>query len=92
MVYEIECIKCQSKYIGSTIRFLHERAKEHINNAKSSVSRHLEMCNNKTINIKIIIKEQDPVNLRLLEAQYIKTRRPSINSRDEYKELRDLLF
>ena len=94
VVYEITCGKCRSTYIGSTIRYLHERTKEHVNNSKSSVSHHLGICtsNRNNIEVRIITKDRDPVNLRLLEALYIKARKPSINSREECKELNDLLF
>ena len=51
-------------------------------------------CQNKrnNIDVSIIDVESDPVNLRLLEALYIKKLQPSLNSREEAKELNNLLF
>ena len=63
-----------SNTIGSTTRFIHDRVREHINNKNSSVKKHVCSCQNKDykgIHVKIIIGENDPVNLRLYEAFYI---------------------
>ena len=92
VVYEVTCKQCQSSYIGSTIRHLHDRIKEHFNDPKSSVFSHFSTCSDRNIVVNIIARSRDTVNLRLLEAIYIKSKNPSINSRDEHKELRDLLF
>ena len=67
-VYQITCNNCNQHYIGSTIRFIHDRVREHLNNDNSSVKKHLSQCQNKGIEIKSIVLENDPANLRLLEA------------------------
>ena len=74
-VYQITCNNCNQHYIGSTIRFIHDRVREHLNNDNSSVKKHLSQCQNKVykgIEIKSIVLKNDPANLRLLEAFYIR--------------------
>ena len=94
VVYKIRCEKCHKCYIGSTIRHTHDRIKEHLSNANSSVLKHLLQCQTNCIdiNVYIIARNNDPINIRLLEAHYIRTLKPEINSREECIELRDLLF
>ena len=94
-VYQITCNKCNQQYIGSTTRFIHDRVREHLNNDNSSVKKHLSKCQNevhKGIEIKTIVVENDPANLRLFEAFYIRHYKPTINSREECSEFADLLF
>ena len=94
-VYQITCNNCNQHYIGSTTRFIHDRVKEHLNNDNSSVKKHLSQCQNKVykgIEIKSIVLENDPANLRLFEAFYIRKYKPIINSREECSEFADLLF
>ena len=94
-VYQITCNNCNQHYIGSTIRFIHDRVTEHLNNDNSSVKKHLSQCQNKVykgIEIKSIVLENDPANLRLLEAFYIRKYKPTMNSREECSEFADLLF
>ena len=47
---------------------------------------------NNNRSIKSIVLENDPVNLRLLEAFYIRKHKPTMNSREECSEFADLLF
>ena len=52
-------------------------------------------CQNKDykgIDVKIIMSENDPANLRLFEAFYIRKCKPTLNSREECTEFADLLF
>ena len=71
VVYKIICNRCQNRYIGSTIRHLHDRIKEHMTQSTSSVFSHLRACQQDNIDIfnvtvEIITTENDPaVNLRL---------------------------
>ena len=46
----------------------------------------------KGIEVKIIMSENDPSNLRLYEAFYIRKCKPTLNSREESSEFADLLF
>ena len=87
-------IKCHLFYIGSTIRNLHDRIREHLTKPTSSAFNHLAACNNSTdnpINV-LIVRDADPMNLRLKEAFHISKLKPQINSREECNELKDLLF
>ena len=72
-VYPLTCNSCDQQYIGSTTRFMHDRVREHINNENSSVKKHTYSCQNyKGIDGKITMSENDPANLRLYKAFYIR--------------------
>ena len=67
-VYQLTCNSCDQQYIRSTTRFIHDRVREHLNNENSSVKKHIYSCQNidcKGIDVKIIMSENDPANLRL---------------------------
>ena len=73
-MYQLTCNSCNQQYIGSTTRFIHDRVKKHLFNENSSVKKHIYSCHNKDykgIEVKIIVSEKDPANLRLYEAFYI---------------------
>ena len=93
-VYKITCNKCQDTYIGSSIRPLHDRLKEHLKHRSSSVFKHLRNCqkDHSELTIDVIGRNSDPVDLRILEAALIRKNNPKINSREEYTELKELLF
>ena len=94
-VYQITCNNCNQRYIGSTTRFIHDHVREHLNSDNSSVKKHLSKCQNKVhkgIEIKTIVVENDPANLRLFEAFSIRNYKPTINSPGECSEFADLLF
>jgi len=59
------------------------------------MKKHILKCQNKVhkgIEIKTIVLENDPANLRLFEAFYIRNYKPALNSREECSEFMDLLF
>ena len=94
-VYQITCNNCSQQYIESTTRFIHDRVREHLNNDNFFVKKHLSQCQSKVYKgseIKSILLENDPANLRLFEAFYIRKYKPIINSREEGSEFADLLF
>ena len=92
VVYRLTCNLCQKTYIGSTIRLLHTRIKEHHNSNQSSVFKHLHDCRNTTFDIDIIGRESDEANLRLREAILIRQHKPQINSKHELEQFQDFLF
>ena len=96
VVYKIICDLCRQCYIGSTIRHLHQRVKEHLTDRRSSVGKHLQLCQSssisKSIQTEIIASDHDEANLRLREAILINRIKPTINSREEASELREFLF
>ena len=70
-VYQITCNNCNQHYIGSTTRFNHACVRECVNSENFSEKKHISICQNKDykgIEIKTIVLENDPVNLRLSEA------------------------
>ena len=85
VVYEVICNKCSNTYIGSTIRPLHDRIHEHLNNDNSSVKKHLERCgaSSKTITVKILDQEKRKGSLRIREAFYINKLNPVLNNKEE---------
>ena len=73
-VYQLTCNSCDQQYIRSTTRFIHDRVREHLNNENSSVKKHIYSCQNidcKGIDVKVIMSENDPANLRLYKEFYI---------------------
>ena len=59
------------------------------------MKKHIFKCKNKDykgIESKSIAQENDPANLRLLEAFYIRKYKPTLNSGEECSEYADLLF
>ena len=70
-----------------------EALREHLNKENSSVKKHIYSCQNKDckgLDVKIIMSENDPSNLRLYEAYYIRKCKPTLNSREECTEFADL--
>lgn len=94
-MYRLACNSCNQQYIGSTTRFILDRVKEHLNNENSSVKKHIYSCKNKDhkdIDVKIIMNENDPADLRLFEAFYTRKYKPTLNSWKECSEFTDLPF
>ena len=90
-VYELQCDGCSARYIGSTMRPLHLRIREHLQSPNSSVFKHKVICSS-TFTTKILGRCGDVTSLRILEALKIKEGQPIINSRQEREELGDLVF
>ena len=84
-IYRLTCLKCGDFYIGSSIRPLHIRIKEHLNARASSFYKHLEKCKN--ANNKFYVKIEETVrnigNLRIKESLLISKLQPRINARKE---------
>jgi len=92
VVYQVRCSGCDAIYIGSTIRQLHTRIKEHLTSEQSSIKRHLSACTaTAQIAIKILARDHDAKNLRLKEALLIMDCKPTINTKEEEKELLTLV-
>ena len=90
-VYEVTCNGCRASYIGSTIRPLHLRVREHLQCSNSSVFKHKVTCG-ATFTTSVLGRERDLTSLRIREAIEIRNRQPSVNSRQESEELSDLMF
>ena len=90
-VYFLKCTRCNKLYIGSTIRPLHIRFKEHLNNVNSSIHKHLSYCKS-TFLPNILASDPNCINLRFKEAIMISKLSPSINSKIERDELMYLIY
>ena len=44
LVYEYKCSRCQSTYVGKTIRHLKVRVQEHKLHRKEAINKHYHMC------------------------------------------------
>ena len=68
-IYRLICLKCNNFYIGSKIRSLHIRIKEHLNTRTSSFDKHLIKCenNDNIFSIKIEVIVRNVGNLRIKE-------------------------
>ena len=84
-IYRLICLKCHNFYIGSAIRLLHIRIKEHLNTHASSFHEHWIKCKNNDNNFSIKIEAivRNVGNLRIKEALLIAKLHPQINSRFE---------
>ena len=80
VIYQYTCPKCQSEYIGRKKRIMFHRISEHMN---GFVGRHHKACNDNNNNIsecfQILDSARHYKDLCILEALYIKKRKPSLN-------------
>jgi len=83
VIYEIKCTTCDSTYIGSTIRPLHIRIREHLTMNNSSVYQHFSVCKDGHNIVKILATDSDPINIRIKEAILIKEKKPNMNTKEE---------
>ena len=81
-IYSAECNLCKATYIGSTIRKLHIRWKEHISNNSSAIYKHNQSCTG-TFAVSIAAKSNNTVDLRIKEGLLIRSMKPSLNSKEE---------
>ena len=81
--YHLICLKCHNFYIGSKIRPLYIRIKEHLNTSATSFHKHLIKCKNNNFFIKIEAIVHNVGNLRIKEALLKANLHPQINSRLE---------
>jgi hypothetical protein len=83
VVYKYQC-DCGANYIGSTIRPLHMRIKEHHNLTSSSIFEHKLICNGNW-RVNIGARGNDLIDLRLKEAIMIDDFCPTLNRKEEVK-------
>ena len=79
------------RYIGSTIRALHQRIKEHLSSQDGSVRSHQQTCK-AHFTTSILARETDQLTLRFTEAIMIGEKGATINSRAEREELNSLFY
>jgi hypothetical protein len=85
IVYSLYCNHCGNTYIGSTIRALHIRIREHIIFQKtSSVYQHVRSCHaDISIEVDVLAQADCEKQLRSIEAGFIKKLKPEINNKEE---------
>ena len=86
VVYELTCNGCKSIYVGQTCGHITTRVAEHAE-ADSTMGIHAIECNgDKTaLEWKILDQSGNQSKLVTLEALYIRTLKPAINTSDEYR-------
>ena len=84
-IYRLICLKCHNFYIGSTIRPLHIRIREHLNTRASSFHKYLIKCKNNDYNFSITIEAivRNVGYLRIKDALLISKLHLQINSKLE---------
>ena len=89
VVYKITCPRCNSCYVGQTSRHLLNRIKKHRRKA-TPVGSHFTSCNH-TLEMDDVCKlagcVRSTVRLMTLEALWINSIEPSLNTKDEYRSL-----
>ena len=87
IVYQISCPRCDSRYVGQSVRHLLTRVKEHTR-ASSPVGSHLKACDVKLSidnDVQILSKARHQRQLLIQEALFIKEIKPLLNTKEEYK-------
>ena len=87
MVYEIKCSGCDASYVGQTVRHLTTRMREDVAET-TPIDNHMKHGFNllPRDTVKIIDKYGTQNNLLTLEALYIAKRKPTLNTRKEYRQ------
>ena len=85
VVYEIVC-SCGDSYIGSTKRPLHQRIREHLRMSTSAIFNHRLSCSGH-LATKVLSSGTDCVDIRIKEALLIASKQPSLNGREEGRDI-----
>ena len=86
VVYQIECPRCNSYYVGQTSRHLQTRFKEHV--SSGPVQQHFEDCSTDLSEEHITIlgnTSKGEITLLTLEALWIRDLKPQLNTKDEFR-------
>ena len=93
IVYELQCPRCTACYVGQTGRHLQTRLKEHLLRP-GPMRAHLHQCSTTITEEHVRILHtttRDENHLLTLEALHIRERKPTINTKDEYRS-RELII
>ena len=88
-MYEFVCKKCDGNYIGKTCRSFRTRYLEHDysirkGDDKSALSVHVCECSSMAdFDVNFLECGRSPLEIALLEARWIRIRRPSLNRCEE---------
>ena len=86
VVYKISCSRCSSYYVGQTSRHLQFHFKEH--QRGGPVGNHVKQCSAELRKEDISIlngTSKSVVRLMTMEALFINEVKPTINTKDEYR-------
>ena len=89
VVYQLKCSRCNACYVGQTSRHFCTRLKEHQSRKTQPVYRHFEQCGTELIleNTEFLAATtRSVVFLETMEALWIEELKPSINTKEEYKQ------
>ena len=101
VIYQFKCFFCSEapKYIGYTERLLRERITEHSKNGSTEVYKHFKECGEDIHQDSFEIlykmnKNKGLIHLKTAEAIFIRSNKPSLNTKDEFqsRKLRMKLF
>ena len=93
VVYNLTCPRCSACYVGQTSRHMQTRLKEHILR-EGPMKSHLSKCDTTLAEANVEILQSTSRGegfLLTLEALHIRERKPSINTKDEYRS-RELII
>ena len=88
VIYEIQCPRCKSSYVGQTSRHLKTRFAEH-RTREGPVKKHFRDCGVAIDDSHISIigaSARGEQHLLTLEALHIREKKPSINTKDEWRQ------
>ena len=89
VIYRITCPGCSAQYIGQTQRHLQKRCNEH-SKVSTPVGKHFQECTGSTERVlnetKILNTCPSQSKLLTLEAIYIAKLKPSLNTREEFRQ------
>ena len=88
VVYRITCPGCEAQYIGQTQRHLQKRCSEHAS-LTTPVGSHLQCCIGSVDilkHVKVIDQARSVQKLLTLEAIHISKLKPSLNTREEFRQ------
>ena len=93
IVYKLQCPRCAASYVGQTGRHLQTRLKEHIQRS-GPMKTHINQCLTSITeeHVRILHTTTRGKNhLLTLEALKIREKKPTINTKDEYRS-RELII
>ena len=91
VVYQIKYPRCNACYVGKTSRHLTDRIREHKSKSNGHVRKHLMKCgvdkdevDENTIILATAL--ENAFQLSILEALFIRELKPSMNTKDEFRD------
>ena len=104
VVYKVICNICKEIYIGETSRTVHQRLGEHLryarypetkSNCEQALAIHYKTCHNNAepdLSFDILTVQPNTSRRKIYEAMFIYNQKPSINLREELKNIEKFLI